>query len=106
MASRDKTPIDLSFATPEPSIALSTPSAFSRIMRANSSTVELVQKRDRCRRPTPTYNYNYDPNKPPPEGLPGSYSPYVNGEPLFDDRAVVVIRLLAGYIVAPTSKKP
>jgi hypothetical protein len=62
--------------------------------------------RDRCQRPKPTYNQNYNPHKPPPEDLPLTYSPYAFGEPLFDDRPIIITNLAAGLIVAPPGKRP
>jgi hypothetical protein len=85
-----------------PSIA-SVPNAFYRIGQA-----ELIGKntshRDRCRRPTPTYNANYDPFKPLNLKRPLGYSPYVNSEPLFDNRPVYLPDLRRNFTVAGASK--
>ena len=61
---------------------------------------------DTCNRPKLIYNTNYNPYKKPPKERPGGYSPYVYGEPLWDNRAIVVARLPRGYtIIKPAKKK-
>jgi hypothetical protein len=110
MGSRQNTPIDLTFeasssraisAVPSES---SLPNAFGRMM-AGKPKVQEVIRRDRCTRLEPTYNVNYNPFEKPPKDLPRGYSPYVFGEPLWDDRPVVVARLPSGYSIARPSKK-
>ena len=62
-----------------------------------------MQLRDRCTRLMPTYNYYYNPYKLPLEDLLKGYSLYVYKEPLFDNRAIVILRLLVGHIIASAS---
>ncbi len=81
------------------------PNAFSRMM-APAPVVQSTAKRDRCARPTPTYNHNYNPYEKPSVDLCRDYSPYVYGEPLYDDRAITVARLPAYHTVAAATKKP
>jgi hypothetical protein len=82
----------------------SLPNAFGRMM-AGKPKVQEVIRRDRCTRLEPIYNVNYNPFKKPPKDLPRGYSLYVFGEPLWDDRPVVVTRLSSGYSIARLSKK-
>ena len=79
--------------------------AFSRMMGAKPPTTGPIVK-DKYKRLKPTYNENYDPAKPPRIGLDPSYSPYVNGEPLFDDRPVNLKNLLRRYTLIGASKRP
>jgi len=65
----------------------------------------LVQLRDKCKRPTPQYNTKYDPYKPLNTKNSIEYSPYANGEPLFDDRPLNTTHLPRGYSLAPAPKK-
>ena len=110
IGSRQNTPIDLTskasslgsaFAAPS---RLSLPNAFSRII-AGKGKMQEVLHRDTCNCLELIYNTNYNPYKKPPKERPGGYSPYVYREPLWDDRAVVVARLLRGYIIAGPAKK-
>jgi hypothetical protein len=106
MSSRQQSPLELDFTVSQASVTTSStvlPNAFNRLMQ--NPGVPAVQ-RDQCLRPLLVYNRNYDLFKPPPEDLPGGYSPYVFGEPLYDDRPVVVIRLPLHYVVAGPTKKP
>jgi hypothetical protein len=105
MSSRDETLIELGSKTPEPSITSSLPNAFGRMMQGGASK-PTAQQRDRYKRPTPTYNHNYNPFNTPPKDLPSSYTLYVRGEPLFNDREVIVSRLPVGHIVTSVSKRP
>lgn len=112
MSSRQETPADLtddtfdtvSDAPSGPSI----PSAFGRMMSSTSTPAppEPSKQRDRCQRPVPSYNAKYDPYKIPPEDLLKSYSPYVKGEPLFDDRPVVISQLPSNHVIAGASARP
>jgi hypothetical protein len=52
------------------------------------------------------YNHGYDPYKEPLEDRPDRYSPYVFGEPLYNDREVIIARLLLYTILAGLSRKP
>lgn len=61
--------------------------------------------RDRCLRLKPVYNDCYNPELPPATTNGDEYSPYDFGEPLFDDRNVVVARLPTGHIVPGGGKR-
>ena len=107
MASGHITPLEVESTASQASVAVSRtslPSAFGCMM--NPQPVVDVAIRDRCQRPVPVYNERYDPSKPPPEDLPPTYSPYVFGEPLFDDRHIIIANLLPGFTAAGASKKP
>jgi hypothetical protein len=78
--------------------------AFSRLMAA-APVVQSTVKRDLYTRPTPVYNQYYNPFQVPADDLYPDYSPYVYGEPLYDDRAIVVARLLKHYTAAGAAKK-
>ena len=65
-----------------------------------------MQLRDWYTRLVPTYNYYYNPYKLPLEDLLKGYSLYVYKEPLFDNCAIVVLRLLISYITTSTSTRP
>jgi hypothetical protein len=104
MSSRHETPLDLSddeLDTREPSsapLSSTLPSAFGRLMNASSASSSQPAKRDRCNRPTITYNEKYNPYKAPPEDLDARYSPYIYGEPLHDDRPIIVARIPSQHI--------
>jgi hypothetical protein len=51
------------------------------------------------------YNNKYNSFKPAKDDLPLDYSPYVNRELLFNNKAVIVTNLLKGMILFPTTKK-
>jgi hypothetical protein len=72
---------------------------------AGKGKVQELIRRDTCKRPEPIYNANYNPYEKPPKDQPGGYSPYVYGEPLWDDRPVIVARLPRGYTIAGPAKK-
>ena len=57
-----------------------------------------MQLRDWYTRLVPTYNHYYNPYKLLPKDLPKGYSLYIYREPLFNNRAIVISRLLASYI--------
>ena len=78
---------------------------FSRII-SHANVVQSSAKRDKYTRLTPKYNENYDLYKPQPSKLSPDYSPYVFGEPLFDDKPVIITRLPKYYLVALLPKKP
>jgi hypothetical protein len=63
--------------------------AFRQMMKGKRPA-ELAVLRDTCSRPEPIYNEYYDPYKPPPADLPARYTPYEPGQPLWDDRALVL----------------
>jgi hypothetical protein len=84
---------------------LTMPNAFSRLMAA-APVVQSTAKRDLYTRPTPVYNQYYNPFQVPADDLHPDYSLYAYGEPLYDDRAIVVARLLKHYTVAGVAKKP
>jgi hypothetical protein len=75
------------------------PNALARMM-APSRPSASTSVRDRCRRPEPTYNYKYDPYRLPSDFIDGEYSPYVYGEPLYNDRAVIIANLPRQHTVA------
>ena len=79
-----------------------TSNAFSRLMLR--APVNIV-KRDTYTRPTLSYNSNYDPYKLPSETRALGYSPYVFGEPLFNDRPVLRARLSIGHHITAPSKR-
>ena len=81
------------------------PNVFSRMM-APAPVVQSTAKRDRCTRPTLTYNHNYNPYEKPSVDLRRDYSPYVYGEPLYDDRPITVARLPAYHTAVAAVKKP
>jgi hypothetical protein len=110
MSSRHSTPqvidqIDLtaSETTATPSTS-SLPNAFELLGRAEPRVPQAVQ-RDRCTRPTLSYNSNYNPFEPLNLEKLIDYSPYVHGEPLFNDRPVHLPSLRRHYSVAGSSKK-
>ena len=78
--------------------------AFSRLMAA-ALVVQSTTKRDLYTRPIPVYNQYYNPFQVLVDDLYSDYSPYVYGEPLYDDRAIVVARLLKHYTAAGAAKK-
>jgi len=73
-------------------------------MMAGAPVQEVVHH-DKCKRLSPTYNANYNPYKEPPDGINKGYSPYVYREPLWDDRPVVITRILKGLVVIGPPKK-
>jgi hypothetical protein len=105
-------PLESEFGTPASSEATSSSvptNAFAHLMASKGSssfTAKQLSQRDLCKRPIPVYNINYNPNEPLPNNLPLDYSPYVPGEPLYDDRPLLVARLPPQYTLAPSSKKP
>jgi hypothetical protein len=108
MSSRHSTPPENdTIASQASSIASGStlPNAFSRMMGA-APVVQSTAKRDRCARPPPQYNHNYNPFEKPSDDIRSGYSPYVYGEPLYDDRAIIVARLPRYYTAAPAAKKP
>ena len=106
MSSRQLSPLELASTASQASATPSStvlPNVFSCLMQ--NTGLPGIQ-RDRCRRPPLVYNHNYDPYKSPPDDLPGGYSPYVYGEPLYNGREVIIARLLPHYAVAGPTKKP
>lgn len=85
-----------------PSIA-PIPSAFSKLMAGG--IVQNLVKKDTCSRPTPTYNENYNPFEPLALIPAADYSPYANGEPLFDDRLPILSRFPTKHTLAGASKR-
>lgn len=81
------------------------PDAFGRLMDPKRQGVKR-SRRDTCARPPYTYNSNYNPYEPPNTTLHGGYSPYVFGEPLFDDRPLDISELPRGFVPADPPKKP
>jgi len=78
--------------------------AFSILMGPNKLAPAPVV-RDIYNRPTPQYNTNYNPEATPRADLLGSYSPYVFGEPLFDDRPAIQARFPRNHTLAASSKR-
>ncbi len=82
-----------------------TTDVFARMMGGSRPILNIVVK-DKCPRLIPQYNDNYNPEEPPRADLPRNYSPYVRGEPLHDNRNVVVAHLPSRHTVAPPPKRP
>jgi hypothetical protein len=78
---------------------------FKQMMAPQVAKKPAAALRDRCFRPPPTYNDQYDPYKSPNDKNKPDYSPYDYGEPLFDDREVIIARLPIGHVVAGATKK-
>jgi len=85
--------------------AINKTNTFSRMMGGQPPVADPIVK-DKCKRPIPTYNTNYNPDKLPPMGLSPAYSPYVFGEPLFDDRPLNIDRLPRRHTLVGSTKKP
>jgi len=101
------TPIDLTSRDPSigPSESSSNlPKVFNQMIRG-APVNQKKELRDRCRRPEPIYNYNYNPFAPPPEDRRPDYSPYIVGEPLHDDREVILARLPKKYVLEGSTKR-
>jgi hypothetical protein len=95
MASQDSTSLELDSTASQASATTSgpsLPSAFGRMMRSSQLAAPAFV-RDRCTRPEPTYNDKYNPHTLPPDIIETDYSPYVSGQPLYDDRAAIVKNL-------------
>lgn len=75
---------------------------FAVMMRGQGSLSDS-NRRDKCDRPIPTYNNKYNPFQPPPTTLPDDYSLYNFGEPLLDDRTVVLANVPLQWAVAPAT---
>jgi hypothetical protein len=84
-----------------------TNNAFSRLMGPRTIR-SPSSKRDKCKRPESwsEYNHNYNPFNPPDPDRPGSYSPYVFGEPYHDDRAVELSKLPRQHTIDGANKRP
>ncbi len=96
--------IDLTGSQASTSATASVANAFDR-MKGPSQGQNTIQ-RDRCSRPLARYNRFYNPYEPPSDDLPIKYSPYANGEPLFDDRPAIVSRFRPQHTLAGASKRP
>jgi hypothetical protein len=108
MSSRQPTPLEIdaeASRASSPTSGSTLPNAFSRLM-GGTLVIRSAAKRDRCARPAPSYNQHYNPFQKPADDLRVDYSPYVYGEPLYDDRAIIVARLLKFYTAAAAAKKP
>jgi hypothetical protein len=108
MPSRHSTPLENDTMASQASSITSgstLPNAFSRMM-GPAPVIQSAAKRDSCARPTPQYNHNYNPYKKPSNDLQCDYSPYVYGEPLYDDRPIIVARLPRHHTKAGATKKP
>jgi hypothetical protein len=107
MSSRTSTPLEIDSTTSQASrnnLQGPLPNAFGRMMSSSQPAQAIVVK-DKCDRPTPTYNHNYNPNEPPRDDLPKGYSPYVYGEPLYDDRPAIISRLPSRHTLAGSGKR-
>jgi hypothetical protein len=108
MAFRGSTPADID--SPQSQLSndaptSSLPNAFGMLIGSGSVPPD-DSTRDRCSRPVPTYNDYYNPYKPPPINLLDTYSPYVAGEPLYDNRHVILARVPRRHTVSGGFKKP
>ncbi|KAH9213163.1 hypothetical protein DL95DRAFT_390749 [Leptodontidium sp. 2 PMI_412] len=111
--SRYTSPVIIDGAAPRALEASSTdsiPNIFGRMMSVSSASASpapaaLTSLRDLCQRPPRIYNELYNPYTPESDALPLDYSPYVNGQPLFDDREVDIRKMPRGKSLAPVSKK-
>jgi hypothetical protein len=95
MSSRAFTPLELDANTSEASANSSRstlPSVFGRMMQPSRPTAAVIAH-DRCKRPEPIYNDKYNPYTLILGDIDETYSLYVYGEPLYDDRAVIVANL-------------
>jgi hypothetical protein len=81
------------------------PNAFGLIMRGKPPIPYPVQ-RDKCYRPPPTYTDYYDLYKAPLAKRLLDYSLYLPGKPLFDNREVIVARLLKNHVLIPPPVRP
>ena len=101
MSSRGSTPLELKRIIIESSVNLSTPSPINAftLLGQPKPTLPAFAYRDKCQRPPPIYNDNYNPNLPPNLDKPVDYSPFVPGEPLFDDRPIHTPSLKRHYTV-------
>ena len=108
MSSRHFTPLENDTTVSQASTNASgstLPNAFSRLM-GPAPVIQSTAKRDLYIRPTPIYNQYYNLFQKPADDLRSDYSPYVYREPLYDDRAIVVARLLKHHTEASAVKKP
>jgi hypothetical protein len=107
MGSRSSSPLELDSITSQASATTSgtpLPDVLARMMAPIRPATSTLM-RDRCKRLEPTYNNKYDPNRPPPGDISIKYSPYVYGEPLYDDRAIIVANLPQQHTVAGAAKR-
>ena len=81
------------------------PNAFS-VLIGGSRPVALTVVKDKCPRLEPIYNLNYNLDELPRSDLPKDYSLYVRGEPLYNDRPVIVANLPLKHTVAAPPKRP
>ncbi|PMD58455.1 uncharacterized protein K444DRAFT_614225, partial [Hyaloscypha bicolor E] len=105
----DSAPAPISQASRDPLIGPSEslsniPNAFAQMMHG-TPTEQRKGIRDRCNRLVPTYNRNYNPYKPPPEDRRPDYFPYTSGEPLHDDRPIIIAWLPRKHVIAGASKR-
>ena len=107
MSSRYEIPLILSddkLNTRETSIILlllTLLTAFSYIIEASTSSVPSSRaiKRDKYNRPAIVYNNNYNPNKALLADLKPKYLLYAISEPLYNDRLILIVRILLKYIL-------
>jgi hypothetical protein len=108
MSSRAPSPLEVDSMAYQASASTSgtpLPNAFGLIMALNQSSASTLV-RDQCSRPEPVYNNRYNLYKPPSINIDEEYSPYVYGEPLFDDRPVIVAYLPRQHTIASATKRP
>ena len=108
MSSRHSTPLknDTTASQASTNAFRSTlPNAFSRLI-GPAPVIQSTAKRDLYTRLTSVYNQYYNPFQKPADDLRSNYSPYVYEEPLYDDRAIIVARLLKHHTEAGAAKKP
>ena len=80
------------------------PNTFSQII-GSIPREQRKDARDQYNRPVLTYNQNYNPYEPPPEDRCPDYSLYAPGEPLHDDRVVVITRLPRKHVIIGATKR-
>ena len=102
--------LDTTSITPSSSV----PNAFGRMMAAliealnplDDASILVTRLRDTCYRLEPVYNKNYNPYLTPPRDLDLEYLPYVNGEPLFNNRLIIITRLLSRHVITRAQRRP
>lgn len=107
MSSRASTPLEIDASTFQASANSSRstlPSAFGRMMQPGRPAAAVIVH-DQCKRPEPIYNDKYNPYTLTLGDIDEAYSPYVYGEPLYDDRAVIVANLPYQHTLAGAAKR-
>jgi hypothetical protein len=109
MSPRHESPSVLS-STPsgtsaEPSQSSLGTNPFSRMMNPTRESTPTVIVKDTCKRPEVQYNFNYNPLIAPSDTQPKGYSPYVYGEPMYDDREPLTARFPRHHVLSGASKR-